>query len=105
VKCLNAIMNLIRPAMRELSIHRTRDLSPPTKEALEKLLGHSLGDDEEISIWTSRPHAAPVGEARKEAWQRLNQHLDRMATKADGTAEELEELVDEISDEVRHRRR
>jgi hypothetical protein len=88
--------------MSELTIHRTRELSAPTRETLERLLGRSLADDGEISIWASRPHAAPAGEARKETWRLLNQHLDRMAAKAEGPAEELERLVDEVSDEVRH---
>ena len=52
------------------------------------------------------PHDAPSGQPRKEAWDELNQHLDLMASKADAIlAEELERLVDDVCDEVRHRRR
>ncbi|MCX6631986.1 MAG: hypothetical protein NTW28_30625 [Candidatus Solibacter sp.] len=79
-----------------------RELSPNEKEAVEKLLGRRLAEEEEISIWASVPHAAPAGKARTEAWRQLDQHLDRLGTRAEGTAEELEKLADEVSGEVRH---
>ena len=88
--------------MQELTTYKTLTLPAGAREVLEKLLGRPLADDEEVSIWASRPHAAPMGEARKEAWQRLNQHLDRMAAKVPGPAQEMEQLVDEVCDEVRH---
>lgn len=88
--------------MQDLSIHKTRELPASAKEVLEKLLGRQLADDEEISIWASRPHEAPVGEARKAAWRQLDRHLDHMASKTGGEAGELEELADEESDRVRH---
>jgi hypothetical protein len=91
--------------MQSLSTHKTRELPPGTKDALEKLLGRRLAEEEEISIWASTPHAAPTGEARKEAWRQLDQHLDHTGAKAQGTAADLENLADEISDEVRHRLR
>lgn len=91
--------------MQSLSTHKTRELPPSAKEALEKLLGRRFAEEEEISIWASAPHAAPAGEARKEAWRHLDQHLDCMGAKAQGTAEDLENLADEVSDEVRHRPR
>ena len=88
--------------MQDLSTHKTKELPASAKEAIEKLLGRQLADDEEVSIWTSRPHAAPTGAERKQAWRRLNDHLDRLAEKTSGSAEELERLVDEVSDQVRH---
>ena len=88
--------------MQDLSTHKTRDLSPNARESLEDLLGRHLADDEEVNIWTSRPHLAPIGQARKEAWNQLNEHLDRMASKAASAAAEIEKLVDDECDEVRH---
>ena len=88
--------------MSDLSTHKTKDLSASAKEVFEKLLGRHLADDELVSIWASRPHAAPTGAERKQAWRELNDHLDRMAGKTSGSAEELERLVDEVSDQVRH---
>ncbi len=88
--------------MQDLWIHKTRELPAGTKEVLERLLGRHLADDEEISIWASRPHVAPLAEARKAAWRQLDAHLDRMASKAGDKAGELEQLADEESDRVRH---
>jgi hypothetical protein len=88
--------------MQELSTHKTLALPANAKEVLEKLLGRRLADDEEVSIWASRPHAAPTGKAREQAWRMLSQHLDGMAAKTNGSAEEIEKLIDEACDEVRH---
>ena len=92
--------------MPDLSIRKTQQLSPVAKQVLEALLGRNLRDDEEVAIWASSPHDAPSGLPRKQAWDELNQHLDLMASKTDGIpAEELERLVDDVCDEVRHGRR
>lgn len=88
--------------MHGMTSHKTRELPPRTKKVLEQLLGRQLADDEEVSIWASRPHAAPVGEARKDAWRTLNNHMDRMAQKVGDNTDELELIADEVSDEVRH---
>jgi len=68
--------------MQELSTHKTQALPEGAREVLEKLLGRRLADDEEVSIWASRPH---------------------MAARVQGPAEGMEKLVDEVCDEVRHR--
>jgi len=88
--------------MPGLSTHKTNELPASAREAIEKLLGRHLADDEEVSIWASRPHAAPTGAERKQAWRQLNDHLDRIAEKTSGSSEELEKLVDEVGDQVRH---
>ncbi|MFN0168069.1 MAG: hypothetical protein ACKV22_16720 [Bryobacteraceae bacterium] len=88
--------------VESFSTFRSSELSPNAKEILEVLLGRRLEDDEEVSIWASRPHCAPTGAARRQAWLELNRHLDRMAMSVAGPQEELEKLVDEASDEVRH---
>ena len=92
--------------MHNLSIRETRDLLPSARQAVEDLLGRKLDDDEEVGIWASLSHQAPAGPARKEAWDRLNQHLDLMASKAvEAPIDELERLAEEVADEVRHGRR
>ena len=88
--------------MQEMSTHKTRALPTETKEVLEKLLGRRLAEDEEVSIWASRPHEAPTGKAREAAWGKLNQQLDRMAVKVQGPVEDMEKIADQVSDEVRH---
>ena len=91
--------------MQNLSVRRTSDLLPSAGQAVESLLGRELADDEEVGIWASSPHDAPSGLERKEAWERLTQHLDVMASKVSTTAvQEIEGLADEIADEVRHGR-
>ncbi len=92
--------------MQDLSIRKTRDLPPAARKAFEAILGRSLRDDEEVGVWASSPHAAPKGRERKDAWQDLNRHLDHMASKASGTQpDELEKLVDDVCDQIRHSRR
>jgi hypothetical protein len=90
--------------MQDLLIHKLRELPANAKEVLETLLGRHLADDEEVSIWASRPHSAPRDEARASAWRRLDEHLDRMASKTIGSTSELEILIDEESDRLRHGR-
>jgi hypothetical protein len=91
--------------MNNLSICRTGDLLPSARQAVEGLLGRKLADDEEVGIWASGPHEAPAGVARQEAWERLTGHLDLMASKpVGGSADDVERLVDEVADEVRHGR-
>jgi hypothetical protein len=89
--------------MQNLSIHRTSELPLPARRAVEALLGRELADDEEVSIWASRAHEAPGGEDRTEAWKRLHDHLELMASKV-SAAEDLEKLTDDVAREVRHPR-
>jgi hypothetical protein len=90
--------------MQNLSIHRTSELPLPARQAVEALLGRALADDEDVGIWASRAHEAPVGKVREDAWARLNEHLELMASKV-SASEDLEELADEVAREVRHPRR
>ena len=86
--------------MQDLSILKARDLSPTAKEVFEAILGRNIRDDEEVGIWASRPHEAPTGQARKEAWRDLNQHLDHLgSTTKDLSDDEMEKLVDHVLDE------
>jgi hypothetical protein len=88
--------------MQDLSIRKTRELSPVAKEVFETMLGRRLRDDEEVAIWASRAHQPPVGTGRADAWRQLNQHLERMASKVTGSPDDLERVVDEVCDQVRH---
>jgi hypothetical protein len=91
--------------MPNLSIRRTIDLTLSDRQVVEGLLGRELADDEEVGIWASRPHEPPAASERKEAWERLNRHLEFMASKTAGApVDELERLADEVSDEIRHGR-
>lgn len=62
----------IRGVMENVSINWARDLPAPARTAIEKLLGRSLRDDEEVSsIMALDPHPAPSGEARRASAERL----------------------------------
>jgi hypothetical protein len=88
--------------MPSLLIHRASELKTETRAALEAELGRSLQDDEEVSIMTFVPHAAPTGEARMEAAHKLQDHFYRIDQKLAGASpEEVEEALDEAIRNVR----
>ncbi len=91
--------------MQNAAISLARDLDLQAESAIERLLGRSLGDDEQVSVHTFRHHEAPEGEARVEAARRLEEHLDVMARKVkDVSQSEMESAIDEALAEVRPRR-
>src|SRR5271154_1823665 len=82
--------------MPNVLIHRASELKAETRAALEAELGRSLQDDEEVSIMTFVPHAAPTAEARLEAGRNLQDHFNRIDQKLKGAPpEETEEALDE----------
>jgi hypothetical protein len=88
--------------MPSLLIHRASELKTETRVALEAELGRSLQDDEEVSIMTFVPHAAPTGEAHLEAGRNLQDHFHRIDQKLKGASpEEMEESLDEAIRNVR----
>ncbi len=88
--------------MDSISMKWARDLPVPVKAAIESLLGRPLQDDEQVSFRTYSRHGAPSGEARAAAARRLEEHLDRMATKVrDVSEEEMEAAVDDAMHQVR----
>ena len=88
--------------MPSLLIHRASELRTETRAALEVELGRSLQDDEEVSIMTFVPHAAPTGEAHKEAGRNLQDHFHRIDQKLKGASpQQTEEALDEAIRNVR----
>jgi hypothetical protein len=88
--------------MRCHSEHRTSSLPAEARVVLEQLLGRPLQDDEAVSISVFRPHPAPIGEERKEAWRQFNEHVELMRSQVIGPVDELERIVDEEWDRIRH---
>jgi hypothetical protein len=69
---------------------------------LKAELGRSLQDDEEVSIMTFVPHAAPTGQAHLYAGRNLQDHLIRIDQKLKGASpQEIEESLDEAIRNVR----
>lgn len=91
--------------MENVSINWARDLPASARIAIESLLGRSLRDDEEVSIMSLDPHAAPLGEERRASAERLKGALDQLAHQSrDVAAEEFEEAVDDAMNHIRPRR-
>jgi hypothetical protein len=91
-----------------ISIHKARDLSPDLRRAAEALLGRNLQEDESISVRAFRGDTvkeAPTGEARAEAFRRLRARIEQTAARARAVPEgDIDALIDEAVDHVRHRR-
>jgi hypothetical protein len=82
--------------MPNVLIHKASEMNPQTRAALEAELGRSLRDDEEVSIMAFEAHAAPVGEARRQAALGLQEHLSRIDQKTkDIPDEEMQDALDE----------
>ena len=89
------------------SIHKARDLSPDLRRAAEALLGRNLQEDESISVraFKDTVKEAPTGEARAEAFRRLRARIEQTAARAPGVPEaDIDALIDEAVDHVRHHR-
>lgn len=92
--------------MEKSVVYQARNLSPEERRAAEVLLGGTLGEDDLVSIRTSKGRIlkhAPTGAAREDAFRQLFGSLDRMANRAAGSPEaEIDALIDEAVDYVRH---
>ena len=88
--------------MQQSSLHSARKLSPPLRNALEQLLGRTLGDNEAISIRAYQPHEAPSVEQQRAVAEELRHHFARIDKKTRGISEsEQEEILDEAIRSVR----
>ena len=84
--------------------HKVSDLSPDQRHALEGLLGRRLSDDEGLNIQPSRVlKDAPTGDERKRAFDEYLGNLDQISRRAHGKEDELDSLIDEACNHVRHR--
>jgi hypothetical protein len=70
-----------------------------------RLLGRPLDPEEHISVMAYTPHKAPAGRDRAELVHRFKERIDKMAARLEDLPEnELEDLIDEAVDHVRHHR-
>lgn len=61
--------------------------------------------EEHISVMAYEPHPAPAGTDRAELSKRLKERIDEAAARLKDVPEsELDELIDEAVDHVRHHR-
>jgi hypothetical protein len=93
---------------QDSSVHSIRDLSPAQREALEALLGRTLGEEERVSVRVfsgQLVREAPVGEAREKAFRELSASMERIAKRAEGIPDdELDAAIGEAANYVRHTR-
>jgi len=86
-------------------LHKASDLPPDIREAVVRLLGRQLKPEEHISVMAYEPHAAPTGADRTELAVHLKDRIAKTAAKMkDVPEDELDELIDEAVDHVRHHR-
>ena len=84
-------------------VQKASELTPQARAAVECLLGRSVETDEHISLYANRTHAAPEGPERTSAWRDLDRTLEHYAERAkDLPSEDLEAMIDEVCDDVRH---
>ena len=89
--------------MSNSALRKARDLSSDVRDALERLLGRALQEEETISVQAYPTHEAPRGSERDEAWRRLLERIDKTAARVANVPEsELDALIDEAVDFVRH---
>ena len=91
--------------MQNVSINKAGDLPPNVKSAVEQLLGRPIEANEEISVVAVPPQDVPPSKNRAEATRKLVALLDQRAKKvADIPDEELDRVIDDAVDHVRHSR-
>jgi hypothetical protein len=86
-------------------LHKASELAPEVRQAVESLLGRPLQPEEHVSVMVDLPHRASTGPERAELAQGLRERIDKTAAKLKDVPEaELDELIDEAVDHVRHHR-
>jgi len=91
--------------MSSSALHKASDLPPDIRQAVGQLLGRPLEPEEHISVMAYRPHKAPTGRDHAELARRFKERIDKTAAKLKDVPEgELDVLIDEAVDHVRHHR-
>ena len=90
--------------METISVQHASQIEMPAREWLQRLLGRSLGEDEQITILVATPHAAPSGASREESVRHLEKVLDKAAVNLrDVTDEQCDSAIDEAMGQIRKR--
>jgi hypothetical protein len=88
--------------MQDIAIHKAHELSADTRQVVERVLGRSLQEDEEVSIMALFPHEAPTGQARLAVAGQLEERMNQTAHRVCNIPEEMqEEAINEAVDHVR----
>jgi hypothetical protein len=77
-------------------IHKGKDLSPEERVALERLVGRSISDQEDISVRVLQPSSEISPKRRQEILAELNAFFARVdAQRKPVSAEQANEIIDE----------
>ena len=91
--------------MRSSVLHKASELSPEVRQAVETLLGRPLDPEEHVSVMAYLPQKAPTGGTRADLARRLEERMNKTAEKLKDVPEaELDALIEEAVDDVRHHR-
>ena len=91
-------------AENSIAIQRASEMETPARQWLQHLLGRSLGDDEQVTIFVASVHAAPEAKDRQVAFQRMNRVLDQAAENMQDVPDaQFADAVDEAMGKVRKR--
>ena len=87
--------------MQDIAIHKAHELPVDARQMIERVLGRSLREDEEVSIMALSPHAAPTGEARQMLARQLEERMNKTAGRVHSISDEdQEETINEALDHV-----
>ena len=86
-------------------LQKASKLPPDARRAVEALLGRRLRPEEHVSVSAYRPHKAPTGVKRADLGRRLEARIHKTSQKLKKLPQaELDALIDEAVDHVRHHR-
>jgi hypothetical protein len=90
--------------MQTISVRRADELGDAARNAVESLLGRKVSDEEHVTVMAFPARPAEGEPERKRAVQDLIEDLDSLAASASHVPdEEMEILIDEAIQHVRHR--
>jgi hypothetical protein len=91
--------------MHNVSIQKASELPPQLKAAVEQLLGRPIDADEEVSIAAVPPQQIAPSQSRASVAEKLDAFLSRRAAKVcEVPDKELDAVIDEAIDHLRHSR-
>ncbi|MGH9433529.1 MAG: hypothetical protein ACRD3T_18520 [Terriglobia bacterium] len=87
--------------MQNNVIHKVHELSPDAREAIERVLGRPLREEEEVSIMAFAPHEAPEGRDRQTLARKLEQRIKKTTKRVKNAPDEqVEEVINEAVNHV-----
>ena len=92
-------------AMHNVSIQKASELPPRLKSAVEEMLGRPIDAEEEVSIAAVPPQQIAPSKSRALVAEKLEAFLGRRAAKVgDVSDDELDAVIDQAVDHLRHSR-